>query len=241
MNVRRLQQGGFTLTEVLVASMLLSIVMTAVYTLFYTVIGTWRSEENDGGQHRRARALLTLMERDYANLHGGGGYFFEGTSDEVTLYVVDAPLDVEAGEERRLMQVRYKFNSGNGTVSREEATVDGSLPVATAEAGDTVRVEVGNKTSLVVATGVSKFELRYLWVQRPDGAYFQNRPVPVEPVVSAKHRRGWGLPQALEIDLSMEGSDDKTPPLDLQARFPTRTLNRQRDGWELARMVEATP
>jgi len=240
---RRRDSRGFTLTEVLVASMLLSIVMTSVYTLFFSVISTWRSEENDEGLHRKARSLLALVERDYNNLHGGGSYLFEGGEDEVTLYVVAPPMDVESGEGRRLMKVRYHFDKQDGTIIREEAVVEGALP-ATAEGteGDSIgKIQLTDETSFVVTTGVSKFDLRYLWIQRPDSAYWQSKPEPVVPFVAKRHKPGWGLPQALQIGLGLQGSDDSTPPLEFEARIPTRTMNRQRDAWELARMLEREP
>jgi prepilin-type N-terminal cleavage/methylation domain-containing protein len=237
------RREGFTLIEVLVASMLLSIVMTAVYTLFFAVISTWRSEENDEGLHRRARSLLALVERDYNNLHGGGSYLFEGGEEEVTLYIVAPPMDVESGEGRRLMKVRYRFDKKDGTVVRDEALVEGALP-ATAEAAEEVgtgRIEVTDEASFVVATGVSKFDLRYVWIQRPDSTYWQSKPEPVTPLVAKRHESGWGLPQAIQIDLALRGGDDSTPPLEFEARIPTRTMNRQRDAWELARMLEGEP
>lgn len=237
---RRHRRGGFTLTEVLVASMLLSIVMTAVYTLFFTVISTWRSEENDEGLHRKARNLLVLLERDYNNLHSGGSYLFEGGADELTLYVVAPPMDVESGEGRYLMKVRYRFDKQDGTVVREEALVQGSLP-ATAEAaevGGALPIQFRDEASFVVATGVSKFDLRYLWIQRPGSAYWQSKPEPVTPVVADRHKAGWGLPQGLQVRLALQAEDSKTPPLEFEARIPTRTMNRQRDTWELTRMLE---
>ncbi len=243
MSLRRHPASGFTLTEVLVASTLLSIVMTAVYTLFFSVISTWRSEENDEGLHRRARSLLTILERDYANVHGGGSHLFEGTAQELTLYVVAQPMDVASGEGRRLMRVRYRFDREAGTVTREEGLVEGMLPGAAAGA-ETLkdrRVEVTDEAEFVLATGVAQFRLNYLWVQRPDSAYWQNRPVPVDQVSLDQHRTGWGLPQALEVNLTLVGSDASQPPVEVSARYPTRGLNRQRDAWELSRMREGAP
>ncbi len=240
MNRRSQRRSGFTLTEVLVACTLLSIVMTAVYTLFFSVISTWRSEENNEGLHRRARSLLTILERDYANVHGGGSYLFEGTSDEVTLYVVAQPMDVTLREGRRLMRVRYRFDREAGSVTREEGLVEGMLPGAAA--GGELRkersVDVSDEVEFVLATGVAKFRFNYLWIQRPDSAYWQSRPVPVDPVSLDQHRTGWGLPQALEVKLTLVGSDPSHSPVEVTARYPTRGLNRQRDAWELSRMRE---
>lgn len=40
------KRSGFTLVELLVASLLMSIVMAGVYTLFYSTIGTWRAVDS---------------------------------------------------------------------------------------------------------------------------------------------------------------------------------------------------
>jgi prepilin-type N-terminal cleavage/methylation domain-containing protein len=237
---RQRHREGFTLTEVLVASMLLSIVMTAVYTLFFSIISTWRSEENDGGLHRKARDMIALLERDYNNLHDAGSFLLEGVKDEITLYVMAPPMDVDSGEARRLMKVRYHFDRKEGAVLREEFLVEGALPATTdsGEDGFEGRINLINEASFV---GVEKFELRYLWVQRPESAYWQGKPEPVIPVLAERHQAGWGLPQAIQIDFALQGNNAEARALAFEARFPTRTLNRQRDAWELARMLEAKP
>lgn len=234
---------GFTLTEVLVASTLLSIIMTAVYSLFFSAISTWRSAEGEAGYHRTARSLMTLIARDYANLHPGGSHLFEGTADEVSFVIVAPPLDVEHGEGSRLMRVRYRFDREAGVVTREEAVVDGALPPAAspADRGRGRRLETRQESTFDLGSGVREFRLTYLWTQRPDSAYWRQRPIPVAPVSLPRHQAGWGLPQALEIDFSLADDDTADLPMKFSACLTTRALNRQRDAWELARMREAAP
>lgn len=243
MNARRNYTSGFTLTEVLVATMLLSIVMTAVYTLFFTVISTWRSEENDEGLHRKARNVLGAMRQEYDNIHASGSYFFEGAGDEFTLYAVTQPMDVESGEGRHLIRVRYHYDAANQQLEREEALVDEALPavVRNADTFDRGRIKVKDEAHFVVATDVTEFKVRYLWVEWPDAAYWRDKPAPIEPVAANCHRIGWGMPQAIEVDLAFAPKARGGAPLTVTARFPTRTFTRQRDHWELSRMLEGNP
>lgn len=238
--IARRNTSGFTLAEVLVATMLLTIVMTAVYTLFFTVISTWRSEEQDEGLHRKARGVLSTMKHEYGNLHAGGSQLFEGTKTEFTMYVVNQPMDVEAGEGRHLMRVRYRYDRANRVLEREEALVEGALParVRNADEFDRGGIAVKEEATFVVATQVSDFSVRYLWLARPGRAYWENKPEPVTPRVVTRHRLGWGLPQAIEVDITFEGARDSTESLAVTARLPTRTFTRQREAWELSRMLE---
>lgn len=240
MNRRCTGSSGFTLVEVLVATMLLTIVMTAVYTLFFTVISTWRSEENDEGLHRKARNVLTVLEGEYANLHAGGSQFFEGTNDEFTMFVVTQPMDVEAGEGRHLLRVQYRYDRANRTLEREEALVEGALPAVAINPAefDPGRIQVGRPERFTVATNVTDFAVRYLWIERPDAEYWRNKPVPVTPKVAARHRIGLGFPQAIEIEITLAGARDPGQSLLVTSRLPTRAYTRQRDAWELSRMLE---
>lgn len=238
--MRHPNSPGFTLAEVLVATMLLSIVMTAVYTLFFTVISTWRSEENDEGLHRQARSVLSVLDHEYANIYPGGSQLFEGSEDEFTMYIVAQPMDVESGEGRHLMRVRYRFDRANHLLRREEALVEGALPPTVVDAStfDQGRIQVERESEFVVAENVTSFTVRYLWISRPEAAYWQERPAPVTPEVATRHRLGWGLPQALEVQLTLAGAREETPPLSVTARLPTRAYTRQREAWELARLLE---
>lgn len=233
---------GFTLTEVLVATMLLTIVMTSVYTLFFTVISTWRSEENDEGLHRRARNVVDTIRHEFNNTHLSGTYFFEGEHDEFTMYVVVQPMDVETGEGRHLMRVRYHYDAANRQLEREEARVEGMLPseVQNPATFDRNRIEVRDEAHFVVASNVSRFNVRYLWVPWPDAAYWRDKPVPVEPVMAPRHRIGWGMPQAIAIDMEL-ATEDGRERLPVTTTLPTRTFTRQRDQRELSRMLDGTP
>ncbi|MBX3179320.1 MAG: prepilin-type N-terminal cleavage/methylation domain-containing protein [Candidatus Hydrogenedentes bacterium] len=243
MNPNRASRGGFTLAEVLVATVLLSIVMASVYSLFQTTIAAWRSAEGDSGLHRQARHVLDLLEQEYSNLHAGGSQLFEGADDGFTMYAVAQPVNVTSGEGRRLMRIRYRHDRANATLVREEAIVEGVLPgaVRDATALDETRIRVRNEARFVAARGVREFQVRYLWVARPDPEYWRGPPVPVEPRRADRHQPGWGLPQAIAVSIILE--DDRSPEerLSFETVLVTRTLNRQRDAREIARMLESAP
>lgn len=240
MKSRHRSNGGFTLAEVLVATLLLSIVMTSVYTLFFSVISTWRTEENDEGLHRQARGVLGTLEQEYANVYAGGSQLFEGTRDELTLYVVGQPMDVESGEGSHLMRVQYRFDRANHVLRREEALVEGALPPVVRDANtfERGRIQVGREAEFIVAKNVADFSISYLWIQRPNADYFDKRPEPVVPRTAGRHRLGWGLPQAIEVHLTLRGERDASQTVSVSTRFPTRAHSRQREAWELSRMLE---
>lgn len=237
---RSRQPNGFTLTEVLVATTLLAIIMSAVYGLLVSIIGLGQTQDRDDHRQREAHALLELLQRDYANLHAGGSSFFHGDNEFITLYTVGRPLDPEDGEAPRLLEVVYRFDRAEGVVTREEALVEGGLP----NLGDSARPERGDgiertsASTLKIAGQVSEFDLRYLWMPRPESAYWQDRPMPREPREVRRHAPGWGYPQAISVRLRL-AAPEGNPAEDLvrTLRLPTRTLNRQRDPWELDRML----
>lgn len=239
----RASRSGFTLAELLVATTLLSIVMASVYSLFQTTIAAWRSAEGDSGLHRQARHALDLLEHEYSNLYAGGSQLFEGAGDAFTMYAVAQPVNVASGEGRRLMRIRYRHDRANAALVREEAIVEGVLPgaVRDATALDEARIRVRDEARFVAARGVRDFQVRYLWVARPDPEYWRGPPVPVEPRRADRHRPGWGLPQAIAIAITLEGDGNPEERLSFETVLPTRTLNRQRDARELARMLEGEP
>lgn len=238
------QPNGFTLTEVLVATTLLAIIMSAVYGLLVSVVGIGQTQDRDDHRQREAHALLELLQRDYANLPAGGSPFFHGDNQSLTLYTVGRPLDPEDGEAPRLLEVVYRFDRAEGVVSREEALIEDGLPAvgdrALPERGD--EIERTSPSTVEIARDVTEFELRYLWMPRPESDYWRERPAPRAPREVQRHQPGWGYPQAIEVRLALAAPEDNPEDTLVRTlRLPTRTLNRQRDPWELDRMLEGAP
>jgi prepilin-type N-terminal cleavage/methylation domain-containing protein len=219
---------GFTLAELLVASILLSIVMTSVYTLFHSAIGTWRAVEKDYDAYQDARNALTLLKRETGNILGNAGYLFEGEEDRFTMFTVDEPMNIEESEGRHLLRVEYSFNRNKMELIREEALVETALPQAPPKDRELnrQRIKLKKREEFVIATNVLDFQVRYIWIPieiQPD-SLLNTPPPPVVPVVVAKHKERWGLPQGLQVTLVV--ADPNSPePLQFSVILPIRAPN----------------
>lgn len=202
---------GFTLTELLVASVLLSMVMASVYTMFYAVLVPWRAVEQNYDAYRETRNAMTLIEREVHNLAPAASHLFEGEDNEVTMFLISEPIDVEKSEGRHLLRVRYRFNSAAGELVREEALVTSPLPGAPPKGReiDRSRVKVKQKHDVVVATNVEDFSLRYVWLPAPKPRKPEVPPETITPVYSEKHKEGWGYPQGIEFTLTLSDPEKK--------------------------------
>jgi len=234
----RQKPSGFTLVEVLVATVLLSVVMAAVYTLFYSVIHSWRSMENDGGAHRKARNTLALLQRDYDNLFVPAGHLMEGTADSLTIYVMATPWQETEMPGPQLLRVRYRFDPDRGELEREEALVETPLPKEIRNPGsfDVAHVNAGPPERYVVARGLTAFTFRYVWVPEPSHDEWREAPVPVEPLAASRHALRWGLPQALDIQLSC-AEGDATVPHVAERRMPTRAGSQRLERYQLENIL----
>jgi prepilin-type N-terminal cleavage/methylation domain-containing protein len=243
MSARRTQKrgrAGFTLAEVLVATMLLAIVMTAVYTLFSSVITSWRIAESGFDVHQEARNFLSLFTRECGNITARAAHLFEGKDDTLTLFVVSEPINLEEGEGRRLMRVEYTYSRTKGVVEREEAFIEAPLPNVPPEDRpvDRGRIKTGKKFEADVAENVTRFGLRYIWIPAPPERDPKLPPEPQEPIIVERHEEKWGLPQAIEVTIETADPQLKdSEPYALRARIPIRTANQRRSREDLMKML----
>ena len=231
MKQRNYSSGGFTLAELLVATVLLSIVMASVYTLFHSVVRSWRAVEQDFDLYQDARSAITLFNREVDNILAPAGYLMEGEDDEITLFVVSEPMNIEESQGRHLMRVRYYRNRSKKTLMREEALVEMALPNRPPQARelDRSRIKVKDKEDFVVATGVRDFKVRYIWFPAPDYRDPDTPPPPVKPIEVTKHRERFGLPQGIEIEVDLYDPEDQDRTLTVTSRTPVRApTNRMR-------------
>lgn len=230
--------SGFTLAEVLVASILLSITMTAVYTLFYSAIGSWKSVERNFNAYQDARNVLTIISRELENNLPGANYLFEGKDDEFTFFTIAEPMNVEKAEGRHLMKVRYFLERGKDALMREEGVVKTALPKAppVGQELDRSRIEVKNEETFMVASGIRDFEVRYVWIPVPENRDIAKPPTPAVPIRFKEHHDRWGYPQAVEIRLFFRDPDDKDRTLSVKACLPIR-ISAYRTKKQLQEMV----
>lgn len=205
------KQRGFTLAELLVATVLISMVMASVYALFFSILVPWRAVEHQYDTYREARNALTLVERELNNAVPGAAHLFEGSDDEVTFFAVTEPMDVEKAEGRHLMRVSYRFKKSAGEIEREEALVTTPLPQPPAKDKplDRGRVKVKNKKKFTVATNVEDFSIRYVWMPQPPERKREVAPGRIQPVYATMHRERWGYPQGVEFTLKLRDPERK--------------------------------
>ncbi|MBI1318021.1 MAG: prepilin-type N-terminal cleavage/methylation domain-containing protein [Candidatus Hydrogenedens sp.] len=223
----RSRNSGFTLAELLVASMLLSIVMSAVYTMLFTTLGASRSIDPKFDAHQQARAFMTVIQREVENMAARAEHLFEGDRDSVAMFVISEPMNVEDAEGRRLMRVRYRFNRSRGEIEREEALVETALPNRP-PAGEKVeqeRIKLSDREDFVVASNVSDFKVRYVWSPIPRITDAKVPPPSPELVYTTRHKEGLGLPQAIEVTLEFEDPDDRDHTITFQSLLPIHAPN----------------
>jgi prepilin-type N-terminal cleavage/methylation domain-containing protein len=233
----RRPRQGFTLAELLVATTLLSIVMSSVYFLFNTSLRSWRIVESGFDAHLEARAFMSIFSQEYGNVVLRAGHLFEGKDDTVTMFVVAQPEDLEEGQSRRLMRVEYSYNRGKNEVIREEAFVESGLPPPPPpsdkqEVKHEERMKFGKKHRTVLVNNATAFNIRYVWVPLREDWDPKTPPEPEPPIYKDVHKPRWGFPQAVEITLEVTNPKDPEDRYTVTSTFPLRgPMNRVTRKW----------
>lgn len=231
--------SGFSLAELLVATVMISVVMGAVYVLFNTTLRAWKLAGEEYQADQTARLAFAKMEHEIENIFYPANHLFEGEEHEVTMFVIVEPMNVGrdvAGP--HLMQVSYRINRGKGELIREEALVDAALPPRP-NAGFEVersRIKLKRKEDFTIAEEVESFRVQYLWVPEER----RDRVEPPEwqaPVPANKHSEGWGLPHALQITLELKDPRSASGAKTYSARIPIRVHQNPKSVEEIAYMV----
>jgi len=210
--------------ELLVATTLLSIVLSSVYVLFHSSIQTWKRLESGVNPPQDARLVTNLIGRDINNLIASAGHLFEGDDQQMTLFVITEPFDKDTGEGGHLMRIEYKYNRGQKRLEREEALVETALPKvppANREI-DRSRVKVTKKRKVTLVENVREFEITYVWIPYDEKRNWKEPPIPVEPVRVQKHKLCWWLPQGIEIKMALYDPDQPEEKAVFKEVFPVR-------------------
>jgi len=228
--------SGFTLAELIVATTVLTVVMTAVYTAFGSTIRAWRVGESQLHVYQDARTALSVMSHELGCLLGGTQHLFQGKDDEIEFFTVTPPMNVDKGEGPRVMWVRYRFNRTGHTLVRQEALVTDPLPLAPRgnQDIDPSRIKMGRKYKFEIGRNVRDFAVSYYWI--PPVKTKPNEPPPewVAPVVLDRSEEGWGLPQGIRVDLTIQDDTatgkETTFSLATAFRGPTTPYNEHKIG-----------
>lgn len=115
---------GFTLVEVLVAIVLLSVVMTSIYAIFSTISATQQRLEQQAEISHQARVIFDRVSRElrgaHLNLNDGKTAFTGGTDSNGDAYLgfTSTSSLLSSGEDSGLVRVRYALQAGNDRVTR---------------------------------------------------------------------------------------------------------------------------
>ena len=166
---------GFTLTELLVATVLMTIVLTGAYSMFHNVILQWRMGSENESTYHDARLIFSLLERDLAGIPSDedsldARAFFIGENDALEFITIIEPMPSEDATYPRLMRVVYRLDKR--VLIREEAALESGLPSDLSETGrfDRDLMEFSDTTEQVISAGVSRLSIIYLWTPEEEGA-----------------------------------------------------------------------
>lgn len=216
--MQRRCNDGFTLAELLVATLLTTLVMSGVYFAFSSSVRLWRNGERDLQTYQDARTSMTIINRELMQMLEGAGHLMEGDDNEIAFYAVAPSFHNSEGEGARIIWVRYRTKadaSARGRILvREERIVESAMPMRPKDDGaiDSTVVKHGRKRIFEMASGVLDFELTYLWTgaeEEADALDANAPPPPVEIHELDEHREGDGIPQGIRISLTL--ADDGAP------------------------------
>ena len=203
---QRQKKRGFTLAEMLVASTLLAIVMSAVYVSFNSALRVWRSGDRDAAAYQDSRVSMAIMSRELHSIIAGTEHMVRGTRNSLEFFAAVPPMDPDEADATRVLWIRYQMARSSGergrTLQRTEAIVTGPLPLWEPGMPEPMStpVRMGRRHSFDLATGLRDLEFTYLWVlPLPEDEVVQD-PGPLEV---HENREGWGLPQGVRIRLTM--------------------------------------
>ncbi len=200
----RRHSAGFTLVELIVASTLMTIVLAGVYTTFSTSVRVWRSGESNYQTYEDARRDFGFLVRELRAIPQDARHFVNGSEDRIEFITFARPMRVENGDWERLMRVRYRLVSerrgGAMTLEREEALVEGPLPMAGQidDLGQPLKIAMGRSYDFSLASGVKGLSFYYMWaIGKP---HLPNVPPAWAEIIGDSVVAG-RLPETIEVTL----------------------------------------
>lgn len=214
---------GFTLAELLIATMLISIVMSAAYVSFSAGIRMWRDSSSDIQVYQDARIALGVLESDLRHAMPLAGAFMEGSEDTLEFIALTPLMQSEEGTGPRIVHIRYSVQTGSkqrgSVLVREESVVESPIPVPTEDqrkdafafySDARAALEMGDENEFEICPGIESLQFEYEWTKpalaQAAGATLQ-APVPTPPVVLTRHEVGRGMPKAIRVRMTLQNPD----------------------------------
>lgn len=213
--MNRSGSSGFTLTELLVAATLLTVVMTAVYASFSSSVRIWRHGEEDIAAYQDARLALTILMRELTAIVPNSWDLVEGSASELAWFAVTAPMDGSAGDHSRIMWIRYSLRArpnGGFRLLREERTVESPLPIRVPgdpTETDSRNLRLGRRKVFELCPHLLGMDIRYYWTLVPDRADLpstEGPPASKPPIEATEPIKEYGLPQSIRMRLILADS-----------------------------------
>lgn len=189
MMIKKTDMRGFTLIEILIAIVIISLLLTTVFGVFSSVSGTQQRLEREGGEHHLARVLLDRIGRELRGAYLSNNrqtLFSAGNEEGRPTLTFTTTTDTPYGDTRAgLAVVRYRL---------EGAVPDAGLTLLRGERQLFSENEEFPREHRLTDT-IRKFELRYY----DHGSWDTDWP--------AEKR---ALPQLVEVTLTLGGEAAET-------------------------------
>lgn len=211
--------SGFTLMELLITAVLLTLVMTAAYTSFSSAVRIWRLGEENIAAYQDARLSLALLSQDLKSALPSVWDMAEGNEKELAWFTVRPTMNNTEDDIRRIVWVHYYVKptgQGKFRLLREEQQCLEFLPLR--PAGKTFQrkhtdVALGKKKISELCRDVSSINFRYFWTLLPDlqHHYDEDTTNPSPPPIENKTLLWeYGMPQTIRISLGMKDTTSES-------------------------------
>jgi prepilin-type N-terminal cleavage/methylation domain-containing protein len=196
-------KGGFTLTELVVATTLMSFVLLGIYTTFHSVVLHWRGGSENEGTYGDARRIFTIIEQDLTGIPNDvtgvdAREYFTGDDSSFECVTVAQPMNLDDRPIHRLMHVSYGVSKG--ALIREEKPLESPLLVRASPDGEVHRdeLEYGREFESVIGEGVMDMRITYLWTPLRDS---ETDIAPTWVSLTETSEVDYRLPNGISIDL----------------------------------------
>ena len=106
-----MNKSGYTFVEVLITTLIFSIVILSIYSVFQTGSITYEKMDSAFGLYQNARIIFNRMDADLKNsfLYGKNNAKFSGTKEKIDFCTVLDSFDTAGGIFQKVSRIQYEF------------------------------------------------------------------------------------------------------------------------------------